>query len=120
MNFFKLLMSSLSTSSNAIRKLSFEDVKVMALNPKREEYLIIDVRNEDEIASSGLIPSSINIPLPRLSPSSLEEDKDKLLVFTCKSGVRAYNAALKMKDSNFPSLAYYPGSWSEWSRMYKE
>lgn len=116
MNFLKRLMNSSST--NSIKKVSFEEVLKMVEENKMEEYLIIDVRNKDEVACTTLIPYSVNIPLPLLNPEKLEGERDKLLIFSCKSGVRAYNAALKMKEHGFPSIAYYPGSFSEWSSKY--
>ncbi|KAL9892380.1 rhodanese domain-containing protein CG4456-like isoform 2-T2 [Glossina fuscipes fuscipes] len=42
---------------------TFEEVRNVPNNP---EVYLIDVRNADEVASTGLIPGSINIPSLRL------------------------------------------------------
>lgn len=45
--------------SDPKRVVSFEDMLEVIHEPKK---VIIDVREPDEVASTGMIPSSINIP----------------------------------------------------------
>lgn len=112
------------------RVVSYEDVLKVIHQP---EKVLIDVRNPDEVNTTGKIPSSINIPLnsvqevlvsmsneefkkqyQRNKPSSTDE-----LIFYCHSGRRSTEAldiALKLGYSKSKT---YLGSWNEWSRTQK-
>ncbi|XP_064556835.1 rhodanese domain-containing protein CG4456 [Drosophila montana] len=110
---------------HSIMSASYEQVKDVANHP--ETYLI-DVRNPDELAATGSIPSSLNIPLPELESAlkSAAEDfaqkygrarpaNDAQIIFTCRSGRRAQQAAEIAKSAGFSNLSVYHGSWLEWA-----
>lgn len=77
---------------------------------------------------SGHIPTSFNLPFTlcldgNVLKSSAElkmifskwiTAMDKLLVFSCGSGVTACIIALAATEAGFSNLAVYDGSWSEW------
>ncbi|XP_050501324.1 rhodanese domain-containing protein CG4456-like isoform X1 [Diabrotica virgifera virgifera] len=90
---------------------------------------IVDVREPDEVKSSGLIGKSINIPLGTvkdvLKDSSNEAfqnnygrpkpEANSPLIFYCMKGGRAAKAAEMAESVGFKNAKYYQGSWTEWS-----
>jgi rhodanese-related sulfurtransferase len=100
-------------------------------NSSREEsgYVIIDVRNVDEIDSTGKISSCVyNLPLPMVSEGAFEKSEqefqdlygfakpslDETIVFSCKAGVRAMKAANFAANSGYTNLVSYSGGADEW------
>jgi thiosulfate/3-mercaptopyruvate sulfurtransferase len=77
---------------------------------------------------SGHIPTSINLPFTvciegtvlkplsqlKLLFAEMELTFDRLLVFSCGSGVTACILALAASEAGYTNLAVYDGSWSEW------
>ncbi|EDV42219.1 uncharacterized protein Dana_GF17119 [Drosophila ananassae] len=103
---------------------TYEEVKDIPNHP--EKYLV-DVRNASELKETGVLPSSINIPLPDLEralnmPDDLftkayGRDKpaiDAVLIFSCKAGGRAARAANLASTLGFVNAKAYKGSWTEW------
>ncbi|XP_058055228.1 rhodanese domain-containing protein CG4456 isoform X3 [Anopheles bellator] len=96
--------------------------------PNHPEKLLIDVRNPDELAETGQIPTSINIPLPQLEEGlKLGEAEFKAkfgrdkpvpgaeIIFHCKMGGRAQRAADLAGSLGFSNARNYKGSWTEWA-----
>uniref|UniRef100_A0AAG5D8R0 Rhodanese domain-containing protein n=1 Tax=Anopheles atroparvus TaxID=41427 RepID=A0AAG5D8R0_ANOAO len=95
--------------------------------PNHPEKLLIDVREPTELAATGQIPTSINIPLKTvrselaLSADVFEEKygrkkptADDPIIFSCRSGVRAGQAALEADLLGFRNVKNYVGSWQEY------
>lgn len=62
-----------------------ELTKLVAMGPKKGNYLLIDSRPAKRFAE-GAIPSAISIPVPKMKESGkdlLPADKDILLIFYC-------------------------------------
>ncbi|XP_065089201.1 uncharacterized protein LOC135710530 [Ochlerotatus camptorhynchus] len=104
---------------------SYDDIVAL---PKHPEVLLIDVRRPDELAGTGTIPTSINIPLSivgeelKLSPKEFESKygrtkpaADSPLIFSCRSGVRAGEAANIASKLGFTNVKNYAGSWLEYA-----
>ncbi|KFB51755.1 AGAP007534-PD-like protein [Anopheles sinensis] len=96
--------------------------------PNHPEKLLIDVRGPEELAETGKIPTSINIPLPVLEQGlkmSADEFKGKFgrekpapeteIIFHCKMGGRAQKAADLATSLGFANARNYKGSWTEWA-----
>ncbi|XP_055628377.1 rhodanese domain-containing protein CG4456-like isoform X2 [Toxorhynchites rutilus septentrionalis] len=96
--------------------------------PNHPEKLLIDVREPEEIASTGEIPTAINIPLNtvsdelKLSPEAFQEKygrkkpgNDDPVIFSCRSGVRAGLAANEADKLGFKNVKNYVGSWTEYA-----
>ncbi|KAI5633889.1 rhodanese-like domain-containing protein [Phthorimaea operculella] len=112
------------------RVVSYEDVLKLIHNPQK---VIIDVRNPDEVQSTGKIPSSINIPLNAVDTalaSMSNEDfqkhfqrnkpqSDDELIFYCQSGRRSSEALDKALRLGYSNSKTYLGSWNEWSSKQK-
>lgn len=97
-----LVLSLLLTGCNDLNN-NFETIM------KENEYIIIDVRTEDEYNESHLV-GSINIPYDEIDQNT-NLDKEKLIFVYCKSGNRS-SIALK-KLSNLGYNVYNLGSYSE-------
>ncbi|CAH4017964.1 unnamed protein product [Pieris brassicae] len=130
--------SNLTFKQNYVTKIdehlaTYEEVAKSVNKPKK---IIVDVRNQDEIKTTGQIPSSINIPVKniqevlesmseaefqrkyhRRKPSQSDE-----LIFYCKSGKRATEATnVALKLGYYKSKKYLPGwdGWNEKNKSYK-
>ncbi|RYP06001.1 hypothetical protein DL765_009649 [Monosporascus sp. GIB2] len=89
--------------------------------------MIIDVREPSEVAETGRIPGSVNVPVAS-APDSFHVPEDEFedrfgfprpprdaeLLFYCKAGVRSRAAAGVARDAGWSRVGEYPGSWSEW------
>ena len=53
-------------------------------------YVLIDLRNKDELATAGKIPGAVNIPLPELRDKLAGLDKSKTYIPFCAVGLRGY------------------------------
>ncbi|XP_049869821.1 rhodanese domain-containing protein CG4456-like isoform X2 [Pectinophora gossypiella] len=114
----------------ADRVVSYDDMLKVINHPQK---VIIDVRNPDEVKSTGKIPSSINIPLSTVdnvlqSMSEVEfQNKysrtkpraDDELIFYCQSGRRSSEALDKALKLGYRKSKTYLGSWNEWSSKNK-
>ncbi|XP_053684044.1 rhodanese domain-containing protein CG4456-like isoform X1 [Sabethes cyaneus] len=97
--------------------------------PNHPEKLLIDVRERQELADTGVIPTSINIPLKtvteelKLSPDAFEAKYGRKkpavndpVIFSCRSGVRAGEAANQADKLGFKNVKNYVGSWLEYAQ----
>ncbi|XP_013101460.2 rhodanese domain-containing protein CG4456 [Stomoxys calcitrans] len=118
---------SISYALRSLAKMAtYEEIKDV---PNHPEVYLIDVRNKDELASTGAIPASINIPLPELEAAFKMPDNDfktnfnrpkpteeTVLIFSCLKGGRAQKAADMAVEKGFKNAKPYPGSWTEWAQ----
>ena len=92
----------------------------------------LDVREPNELKSTGTIPTSLNIPIVT-NPNAFHLPPDQFrdlfgfekpategpdapeLVFYCKAGVRGRAAAQLAKDAGYKSIGDYAGSWLDWA-----
>jgi rhodanese-related sulfurtransferase len=93
-------------------------------------YVIIDVREADEIAYTGKVsPNTIHVPLGVLAQYqvfNMDEDEfeevcgfakpdlDETLVFTCAAGIRSTHACNFAARSGYSKLINYTGGANEW------
>ncbi|KAI0021262.1 Rhodanese-like protein [Xylariomycetidae sp. FL0641] len=122
--------SSSSSSSPATKsKLwTFEEISDLTTtaNP---HVTLIDTREPAEIAATGRIPGSVNLPIGS-APDGFHLPADEFaarfgfarpppeqeLVVYCKAGVRSRAAAGLARDAGYQRVGEYPGSWLDWSR----
>lgn len=87
--------------------------------------LVVDVREPGDIASTGAIPGSINVPLGMLPikadqelPESFREarlqDRDRPIITTCQAGGQAALAAKTLKDMGFTNVSMIDGGTAGW------
>ena len=90
------------------RQISMEDA--MDVMAERTDYLILDVRTQEEFAS-GHIPGAICIPNESISPDVLQQlpDKNQLLLVYCRSGNRSKQASQKLADLGYTNVVEFGG-----------
>ena len=87
--------------------------------------LVVDVREPDDIASTGAIPGSMNVPLgvlPIKADTQLAEhlrepklqDRSATVITTCGVGGQAALAAKTLKDMGFTNVAIIDGGTVGW------
>lgn len=93
------------------------------LEAPAEQQLVVDVREEAEVAATGMLhPSVEHIPLGSLEEEIkhlAEERADALdapLVFSCAAGVRSNFAAQMALAAGFTNVFSYVGGANEWFR----
>ena len=89
--------SNEETTTGTMGTITTEEVKEI-LDNKNENYVLIDVREDDEF-NEGHIPGAVNIPLGNIT--SVDYSKDKTLIVYCKSGNRSNEAAIKLKNMGY-------------------
>ena len=104
--------NSKETSLARIEKISVDEVYKISENiDKYQEYVIIDVRTEDEY-NGGHIKNAINIPVANIS--EIEVSKDKKIIVYCRSGSRSTTAAGELQKLGYKSI-YNMGGVLDWN-----
>ena len=96
---------------------------------KKEDFVLIDVRGEDEVRSTGPLTSdAVTLPLPDIMNMALGMDPDDFedrygfpkpdpsatLVFSCKAGVRSDTASQIAVESGYIKVINYTGGADDW------
>ena len=128
----KLQMSS--SSPPEVTSVGKEQMNklIQAVEDSSSEYVIIDVRNVDEINATGkLSPVVETLPLPyiaqygvfNMDAEEFEEnfgftkpELDQTLVLTCKAGIRSMHAAQFAAQAGYTNIINYGGGADEWFR----
>ena len=104
----------LEEANKQIKRLSFdESIDLLKIT----STLIIDVREESEVHSSGIIKNAIHIPRGLIefkisNISSLIDENENILVY-CAGGYRSALAAKTLKDFGFKNV-FNIGGYEEW------
>ena len=114
----KTLESLLVEANDQIKRLSYEETVTKIQN---SNHVIIDVREESEVAFSGLIKNAVNIPRgvieSKLKPNSLDNpihiDSATDILLYCAGGFRSALAAKALEDAGFENV-YNIGGFGEW------
>ncbi len=110
----KSLELILEEANKQIKRLSFDESIDLI---KNHSTLIIDVREESEVHSSGVIKNAIHIPRGLIefkisNISSITDEDAKILVY-CAGGYRSALAAKTLKDFGFKNV-FNIGGYEEW------
>ena len=87
------------------------------------KYILIDVREGTEVAETGSIINSINIPRGliemKLSPSNEDQslNTDTPIVVYCGGGSRASLAGKTLKDLGFKNVQNLEGGYRGWKEF---
>ena len=124
-------------------QLPLADINEIAANAENEDYIVIDVREENRYKGisepidtiAGHIPGAVNIPYMSnldseglfLSEELLNKKYSQVLgdyplnnrAVHCGSGITACHTLLAITAAGLPTPKLYVGSWSEWSRSGK-
>lgn len=110
----KSLELILEEANKQIKRLSYDDSINLI---KNHSTLIIDVREESEVHSSGVIKNAIHIPRGLIefkisNISTITEEDTNILVY-CAGGYRSALAAKTLKDFGFKNV-FNIGGYEEW------
>ena len=110
----KSLELILEEANKQIKRLSFDESIDLI---KNHSTLIIDVREESEAHSSGVIKNAIHIPRGLIefkisNISTITEEDTNILVY-CAGGYRSALAANTLKDFGFKNV-FNIGGYDEW------
>ncbi|KAH9586398.1 Rhodanese-like domain [Trypanosoma melophagium] len=88
---------------------------------------IIDVRSEEEVSNTGMIPTAVNVPLNHLVDAvhlsdsayaakygAAKPTKNEPVVVYCLKGMRANKARELLEEQGYTAPNTYPGSWEDW------
>jgi rhodanese-related sulfurtransferase len=82
----------------------------------KNDVLLIDVREPDEIATQGYdVKSVLTIPLGDLENQLSNLPKDKQIIFACQGGGRSQQAFELAKANGFKNVANMEGGMNSWS-----
>lgn len=89
---------------------------------KREETVLVDLREQAEREAHGTIPSAVHIPRgmlefcadPALPIHAEQLDPSRRIVLYCALGNRSALAALTLAAMGFPNVAHLAGGFSSW------
>ncbi|XP_015376040.1 PREDICTED: heat shock protein 67B2-like isoform X2 [Diuraphis noxia] len=109
-NLYSLIQncSFADTSSPIIADINYEKLKELI---NQNEVLIIDVRTKEELAATGVLPNSSNIPQKYYIP---KPDKDQKIVFSCAKGIRSLKACHYVTDLGYKNVFNYTEGWFGW------
>ena len=114
----KSLDMLLEEANKQIKRLSFDESLEMI---KNKNTIIVDVREESEVISLGVIKNAIHIPRGiiefKLSPYSPNNpngiDQNTNLLIYCAGGYRSALAAKTLSDIGFKNV-YNIGGYQNW------
>ncbi|MDN5372159.1 MAG: hypothetical protein PWR19_1205 [Carnobacterium sp.] len=79
-----------------------ESIQWHELEARQEEgYLLLDVRNENELVNNGRLKGAMNIPLDQLRERLSEVPKHQPIIVSCHSGLRSYIAERILKQKGY-------------------
>jgi NADPH-dependent 2,4-dienoyl-CoA reductase/sulfur reductase-like enzyme/rhodanese-related sulfurtransferase len=74
---------------------------------------LLDVREDKEVAGTGLLENAAHIPLGELRDRLGELPRDRRIVVYCQKGQRGYLAARALKGSGFEDVANLRGGFAQ-------
>jgi rhodanese-related sulfurtransferase len=104
-----VLMNKLEGRVNGIKASEVKE----KLQTAKASFQVLDVREEEEVKIKK-IPDSHWIPLGELKNRMGELDKKKEIAVHCESGLRSYNACLKLRHEGFENVKNIDGGMLCW------
>lgn len=100
---------------------NLKTVEVDNLDQLRYEtgFRLIDVRTDDEIKQTGLIPGAEHIPLKTLPQVADQIDPGLITVFYCQTGNRSSQAAAFFANRGYQHVYTMAGGLAAWVRTGK-
>lgn len=93
------------------------------LAEKKSDFVLIDVREADEVAEDGMIQGAVNIPLGQLirkgRQGGLEELKGKTICTYCNGGYRGNIGADELNKKGFTAVTM-DGGYEAWKEEEKK
>jgi rhodanese-related sulfurtransferase len=119
----KTFMQMAKAAMSEVHKVTPADVELRMR--RKEDTLVVDVRDAEETQATGMIPGSINISLGMLAvradqqlPEEFRDprlqDRNQSVVTTCSYGPNGARAAKELKDMGFTDVHYLEGGVKAW------
>jgi rhodanese-related sulfurtransferase len=119
----KTFMQMAKAAMAEVKKVTPADVELRMR--RKENTLVVDVRDAEETQVTGMIPGSINISLGMLAvradtelPEAFRDprlqDHNQSVVTTCSYGPNGARAAKELKDMGFIDVHYLEGGVKAW------
>ena len=99
--------------SNIEKKV--EELKTMLDN--NEDFILLDVRTENEVLVSKISNNSIHIPMNEIPNRLTELDANKEIVVYCKSGKRSAKVCEYLKQNNYTNVKNLNGGILAWAKQ---
>ena len=119
----KTFMQMAKAAMAEVQKVTPADVELRLR--RKEDTLVVDVRDAEETRATGMIPGSINISLgmlavradqqlPEIFRDPRLQDRNQSVVTTCSYGPNGARAAKELKDMGFTDVHYLEGGVKAW------
>jgi len=119
----KTFMQMAKAAMAEVKKVTPADVELRM--ERKEDALVVDVRDAEETRATGMIPGSINISLGMLAVRADQElpeafrdprlqNRNQSVVTTCSYGPNGARAAKELKDMGFIDVHYLEGGVKAW------
>ena len=92
-----------------------EELKIMLDN--HEDFILLDVRKENEVLVSKISEESIHIPMNEIPNRLAELDFNKEIVVYCKSGKRSAKVCEYLKQNNYTNIKNLNGGILAWAEQ---
>ncbi|MDP8902299.1 MAG: rhodanese-like domain-containing protein [Thermoproteota archaeon] len=93
------------------------------LAEKKSDFVLIDVREADEVAEDGMIQGAVNIPLGQLirkgRQGGLDDLKGKTICTYCNGGYRGNIGAEELNKKGFTAVTM-DGGYEAWKEEEKK
>jgi rhodanese-related sulfurtransferase len=103
--------------------LMADKITASGLAEKKDDFVLIDVRETDEIAEDGTIEGAVNIPLGQLirkgRQGELDDLKGKTICTYCSGGYRGNIGADELNKKGFTAVTI-DGGYAAWKEEKKK
>src|SRR5688572_29894412 len=96
-------------------QLTIENFQEAFVNNGDAEFVLIDVREEDEFAA-GHLPGAVNLPLSEFQFRTDEVDEDKPVVLVCRTDNRSEMAAQILTANGYDNVYHLLEGTMGWMR----
>ena len=103
-----------SNNDNA-PKTSYTPLELVSEMEKRDDILLIDIRESHELAQGG-IENAVHIPMGQIPEKMGTLPKDKDLVVFCHLGFRSKQVRRYLQKGGFHRTAHIKGGINRWNR----
>lgn len=108
-----LMLSGCSAPAENMKWEQTDMENAMKLMESEENYIILDVRRDDEFAS-GHIPGAVNLANEAIGEddaavTAVLPDKEQMILVYCRSGNRSKQAAQKLADMGYTHVVEFGG-----------
>mgnify|MGYP003624507056 CR=1 FL=1 len=102
-------------SNDNAPKTSYTPQELLSEMEKRDDILLIDIRESHELAQGG-IDNSIHIPMGQIPEKMGTLPKDKDLIVFCHLGYRSKQVRRYLQKSGFHRTAHLKGGINRWHK----